>query len=97
MGVYSGLSAKIPVGRDRASKGFSRPAIRARACRIPAVRDGGRRLPAAGDDASAQADADGEGRHPTRCSARCASTAWFASQPSGNFTSVPNWTGSVDG
>ncbi|QEU66176.1 hypothetical protein CP966_13445 [Streptomyces galilaeus] len=33
----------------------------------------------------------------TRCSARCARTAWFASQPSGNFTAVPNWTGSVDG
>ncbi|MGX1513579.1 hypothetical protein RKD44_004867 [Streptomyces collinus] len=38
-----------------------------------------------------------QGRQATRCSDRCASTAWFASQPSGNFTSVPSWTGSVDG
>src|SRR5690606_39571494 len=36
-------------------------------------------------------------RHSTRCSARCARTAWLASQPSGNLTSVPSWTGSVDG
>ena len=33
----------------------------------------------------------------TRCSASCASTAWFASQPSGNFTVTPSCTGSVDG
>ena len=39
----------------------------------------------------------GHGRQLTRCSASRASTAWFASQPSGNFTRVPSCTGSVDG
>src|SRR4051812_29557141 len=38
-----------------------------------------------------------QGLHTTRCSDRCASTAWLASQPSGNFTVTPSCTGSVDG
>ena len=41
--------------------------------------------------------AGGQSSGVTRCLARWASTAWLASQPSGNFTGTPSWTGSVDG